>query len=65
MNVDYVLDENVDFFKDFSNKVMGQLTEERLYENVEDERLRFCFAVFQNQFNSLLSFLNEKANYNN
>lgn len=44
---------------------MGQLTEERLYENVEDERLRFCFAVFQNQLNSLLSFLNEKAKYSN
>lgn len=65
MNVDYILDENAAFFMGFSNKVMGQLTEERLYENVEDERLRFCFAVFQNQFNSLLSFLNEKAKYNN
>ncbi|OTP27115.1 protein kinase family protein [Enterococcus mundtii] len=65
MNVDYILDENVDFFMGFSKKVMGQLTEERLYENVEDDRLRFCFAVFQNQFNSLLSFLNEKAKYNN
>ena len=65
MNVDYILDENAAFFMGFSNKVMGQLTEERLYENVEDERLRFCFAVFQNQFNSLLSFLNGKAKYNN
>lgn len=65
MNVDYILDENVDFLMGFSNKVMGQLPEERLYESVEDNRLRFCFAVFQNQFNSLLSFLNEKANYNN
>ncbi|MBW9323318.1 protein kinase family protein [Enterococcus casseliflavus] len=65
MNVDYILDENVDFLMGFSNKVMGQLPEERLYESVEDSRLRFCFAVFQNQFNSLFSFLNEKANYNN
>lgn len=65
MNVDYILDENVDFLMGFSNKVMGQLPEERLYESVEDNRLRFCFAVFQNQFNSLFSFLNEKANYNN
>ncbi|WP_258529555.1 hypothetical protein [Enterococcus faecalis] len=65
MNVDYILDENVDFFMGFSGKSMGQLTEERLYENVEDDRLRFCFAVFQNQFNSLLSFLNEKAKFNN
>jgi hypothetical protein len=48
-----------------SNKVMGQLTGERLYENVADDRLRFCFALFQNQFNSLFSFLNEKAKYNN
>jgi hypothetical protein len=45
--------------------VMGQLTGERLYENVADDRLRFCFALFQNQFNSLFSFLNEKAKYNN
>lgn len=65
MNVDYILDENVDFLMGFSNKVMGQLPEERLYESVEDNRLRFCFAVFQNQFNSLFSFLNEKAKYNN
>ena len=65
MNVDYILDENVDFLMRFSDKVIGQLTEERLYENVEDDRLRFCFAVFQNQFNSLLSFLNEKSKYNN
>lgn len=64
MNVDYILDENVDFLMGFSNKVMGQLPEERLYESVEDNRLRFCFAVFHNQFNSLFSFLNEKANYN-
>ncbi|EMF0100150.1 protein kinase family protein, partial [Enterococcus hirae] len=65
MNVDYILDENVDFLMGFSNKVTGQLPEERLYESVEDNRLRFCFGVFQNQFNSLFSFLNEKANYNN
>ncbi|WP_142646306.1 MULTISPECIES: protein kinase family protein [Enterococcus] len=65
MNVDYILDENVDFLMGFSNKVMGQLPEERLYESVEDNRLRFCFAVFQNQFNALFSFLNEKAKSNN
>lgn len=64
MNVGYIIDENVDFLMRFSNKVIGQLMEERLFENVEDDRLRFCFAVFQNQFNSLLSFLNEKAKYN-
>lgn len=65
MNVDYILDENVNFLMGFSNKVMGQLPEERLYESVEDNRLRFCFAVFQNQFNALFSFLNEKAKSNN
>lgn len=65
MNVDYILDENVAFLMKFSNKAMGQLTEERLFEDLENERLRFCFAVFQNQFNSLCSFLNEKAKYNN
>ncbi|MDB7361933.1 protein kinase family protein [Enterococcus faecium] len=65
MNIDYILDENVVFLTEFTSKIMGQLPEERLYENVEDNRLRFCFAVFQNQFNSLFSFLNEKTNYNN
>ncbi|MFC0232960.1 protein kinase family protein [Vagococcus entomophilus] len=65
MNIDYILDENVKFLMSFSNKEIGQLTEERLYENVADDRLRFCFAVFQNQFNSLFSLLNKKANYNN
>ena len=44
---------------------MEDLSEEILYENIEDKRLKFCFAVFQNKFNSLFSYLNEKSSYNN
>lgn len=60
MNVDYVLNDNVNNLSTLSGKNIGELNEELLYENMEDVRLKFCFGIFQNQFNIPFSFMNEK-----
>lgn len=65
MNINYVLDDNVKKLSTLAERGIGEIGEERLYENIEDIRLKFCFGAFQNQFNIFFSFINEKIHSNN
>jgi eukaryotic-like serine/threonine-protein kinase len=65
MNIDYILNENTKNLSSFFKEFLGEVSEEALYENIDDDRLKFCFAIFHVKFNNLFSYLNEKTSYNN
>lgn len=61
VNINYMLSTTVSYFQSKFKKNIGQIREEELYQDIDDQRLRFCLAAFQKSFNELLIFYNSKA----
>ncbi|MGY3765371.1 protein kinase family protein [Vagococcus vulneris] len=61
MNVDYFLSKTLDDIWEMEHVSLGEISEEQLYLDIENEKIRFLFGYFHLNFNIMFVYLNQQS----